>query len=492
MSGSVIDPRTPVLVGIGVVQQKEKDPSRAEEAVALMTRAARLAGEDSGAAALLSRLDRIGVPQGLWSYQDPARMVARTIGADRASTVYAQIGILQQTLMSTACSRIAAGETTVELVLGGEARFRGLQAQIAGVEAPETPCTDAPDEVLKPDAELVLDAEVKGGLGYMPVGYYAIIESAFRHAMGWGVEEHRDRMAALYERFSEIAVANPEAWKRERVPAAQIRDASTKNRMLAFPYTKLHNTSWNVDQAAALLFCSAGVAMELGVPRDRWVFPRAGTESNHMLALSQRPELHRCPGAELAGRRALALAGIGVDELDLLEMYSCFPIAVESYATEIGIPLDRDLTVTGGMPFAGGPLNNYVLQATARTALLLRERGQGAGLVTSVSGYLTKQGFGVWSMEPGPGFGFADVTGEVAARSPARTVSELVDGPVTIRGCTVMYHEDRAVCAVAVVDQADGSRSVANSLDPAVMARVESEECCGRVARVESGQLILG
>ncbi len=345
--------------------------------------------------------------------------------------------------------------------------------------------------MLKPEAELVLDEEVNGGLGYMPVGYYAIIESAFRQSMGWGVEEHRDRMAALYERFSEIAVQNPDAWKRERVAAEQIRNASAKNRMLAFPYTKLHNTSWNVDQAAALLFCSAGVASELGIPRERWVFPRSGTESNHMLALSQRPELHRCPGAQLAGRRALQLAGIGAEELDLLELYSCFPIAVESYATEIGIPLEGDLTVTGGMPFAGGPLNNYVLQATARMATLLRERGQGTGLVTSVSGYLTKQGFGVWSMSPGEGFAFADVTEEVAAQTPARTVSALVDGPVTIRGCTVMYQEDRALCAVAVVDQADGSRSVANSQDTAVIARVETAECCGISARVEGGQLKL-
>lgn len=491
MDTSMIDPRTPVLVGVGVVQQKEKDPARAEEAVALMTRAARLAGEDSGAPALLAALERIAVPQGLWSYSDAARMVARAIGAEQARTICAQVGILQQSLMSAACSRIAAGESRVEMVLGGEARFRQLQAQIAGQQAPETAFTEAPDELLKPDAELVLDAEVSGGLGYMPVGYYAIIESAFRQSMGWGVEEHRDRMAALYERFSEIAVQNPDAWKRERVAAEQIRNASAKNRMLAFPYTKLHNTSWNVDQAAALLFCSAGLASELGIPRERWVFPRAGTESNHMLALSQRPELHRCPGAQLAGRRALALAGVGVDELDLLEMYSCFPIAVESYATEIGIPLDRDLTVTGGMPFAGGPLNNYVLQATARMATLLRERGQGTGLVTSVSGYLTKQGFGVWSMAPGEGFGFADVTEEVAALAPARSVSALVDGPVTIRGCTVMYHEDHALCAVAVVDQADGSRSVASSQDAAVIERVESSECCGLGARVEGGQLRL-
>ncbi len=492
MNMPVIDPRTPVLVGIGVVQQKEKDPSVAREAVALMSAAARLAGADSGAPGLLARLERIAVPQGLWGYADPARMLARELGAPGARTVYAQLGILQQALMGDACQRIAAGEIEVAMVVGGEARFRHLQAQIAGQEAPETPFAEPPDETLKPATELVLEVEVGSGLGYMPVAYYAIIESAFRHAMGWGVAEHRDRMAALYERFSEIAVDNPQAWKRERVAAGQIRDASARNRMLAFPYTKLHNTSWNVDQAAALLFCSAGVAEELGVPRERWVFPRASTESNHMLALSQRPEIHRCPGARIAGRRALALSGLDIEDVDLLELYSCFPIAVESYAAELGVAEGRDLTVTGGMPFAGGPLNNYVLQATARMAELLRAGGARTGLVSSVSGYLTKQGFGVWSMEPGPsGFGFADVSDEVAAESPARAVAALVDGPVSIVGCTVMYHEDRALCAVAVVDQADGSRSLASSGDPVVMERVETSECCGLAARVQDGVLRL-
>ncbi|MCG3171386.1 MAG: hypothetical protein CALGDGBN_02998 [Pseudomonadales bacterium] len=488
-----IDPRTPVLVGIGTVQQQERDPARAHEAVQLMIDAVHAALADSGASALGAAVERICVPQGMWSYGDPARLIAHAIGAGTATTVCAKVGILQQSLIADVCTRIAAGRIDSGIVVGGEARYRALQAQIAGVEAPETPCTDTPDEVLEPAAELLLPEEIGSGLGMMPVGYYAVVESAFRAAQGLTVDAHRDRIAALYSRFSEIAAANPHAWKRERVDARTIRDASARNRMLAFPYTKLHNPSWNVDQAAALLFCSAGRATELGIPPRQWVFPRASTESNHMLALSQRAELHRLPGVRIAGERALAASGLRVADLDLIELYSCFPVAVELYAAELGIPAERDWTVTGGMPFAGGPLNNYVLQATARVAELLRAGAGANALVSSVSGYLTKQGFGVWSRTPGPGgFVFADVSAEVAAASePRRVVAPVDDGPALIRGYTVMYHEDQRVCAVAVLDLPEGTRTLAATRDPLAMDRMESEECCGRAVRLGGGEFVL-
>jgi acetyl-CoA C-acetyltransferase len=418
--------------------------------------------------------------------------VAAALGSPGARSVSAQIGVLQQTLMGEACARIAAGEISCALVLGGEARWRHLQAQIAGVAAPEREAPGTPDEVLAPAAELVLEVEAHSGLGYMPVGYYALLESAFRASMGWGVEEHRDRLGALYQRFSEIAAGNPQAWKREVVPAAQIRDAAPKNRMLAFPYTKLHNTSWNVDQAAALLFCSAGRAQALGIPRERWVFPLASTESNHMQPVAEREVLHGCPGARIAGQQALASAGLAIADVDLLELYSCFPVAVEIYAAELGIDPARDLTVTGGMPFAGGPLNNYVLQATARMAELLRAGAGRTGLVSSVSGYLTKQGFGLWSTRvPVRPHAFVDVTDQVAAVAPARPVRAPEDAPVRILATTVMYHEDRRLCGVALAEYADGARTVVSTADEAAMERLEREPFCGAAASIAGGRLVL-
>jgi acetyl-CoA C-acetyltransferase len=472
---------TPVLVGIGTVEQRCEDWSEAREPVSLMADAARAALADSGCAGLADSLGRIYVPRGLWHYSDPARLVAEAIGAGDATTVLAEIGVLQQTPIGETCRLIADGELDAGLVVGGEARYRWLRAQIAGSEARETPQATEPDITLRAEAELYLDCEVNTGLGYMPVNYYAILESAFRAANGWSIAEHRDRIAALYSRFSAIAARNPHAWKPIALDPQTIRDSAPKNPMLAFPYTKLHNTSWNVDQAAALLFCSAERARALGVPRQRWLFPVASAECNQMLSVAQRRELHRAPGAGAAAARALAAAGCSVAELDFVDLYSCFPIAVESYAAEIGLDPDRDLTVTGGMPFAGGPLNNYVLQASCRLAELMRERPGSRGMTSSVSGLLTKQGIGLWSTEPGPhGFQFIDVTAEVAADNPPLEVAGNCQGDATVAGYTVIYESGAARRAVAMLDLPDGRRAVGWSDDPAVMADMQRHEYCGR------------
>lgn len=479
-----INPRTPVLVGIGIVEQKLEDPAAAEEAIALMIEAVRRAGSDAGVADQLPALERVMVPQGLWHYGDPGRMVADAVGAANARTVFAKVGVMQQTLLNDTCRGIEAGDFDIGVVVGGEAKYRDLRAQITGVEVPVTANEDCADLVMEPDEELYHELEVEA-LGYMPVGYYAIMENAFRAANDWTVAEHRDRLARLYSRFSEIAADNPHAWKRERVEPAVIRDASPRNRMLAFPYTKLHNTSWNVDQASALLYCSAAKAQELGIPREKWVFPRSSAESNHMLSLAQKPDLHSLPGARFSGARAMELAGLEFDDLDLVELYSCFPIAVEMYRAEIGLPDGIDLTVTGGMPFAGGPVNNYVLQSTCRMAELLRQDGASHGLLSSVSGLLTKQSFAVWSTEPGPaGFEFADVTEAVRGVFPPCDVAEGYRGEGRIIGYTVRYEGEQPSRAVVVLELPDGSHTLAWSEEAEVMEAMQNEEYCGRTVVV--------
>jgi acetyl-CoA C-acetyltransferase len=478
---TTITDNTPVLVGIGVIGQKLDDWEQAKEASELMCDAALAALEDAGCAGEGGGVERIYVPRGLWHYGDPARLVGDAIGAAGATSILVEIGVMQQTAVGDACRQIAEGAADMTLVVGGEARYRGLRAQIAGTEAPETEQKQAPDITMTPTAELYLDAELNSGLGYMPVNYYAIMESAFRAAHGWSLDHNRDRLAAMYSRFSEIATDNPHAWKPGSVAAETIRDPSPKNPMLAFPYTKLHNTSWNVDQAGALLFCSAKRAAELGIPRQRWLFPLVSAECSHMLSVAQRRELHRVPGVKAAGALMLEQAGCGPQDLDLLELYSCFPIAVESYAAEMGIDLQRDLTVTGGMPFAGGPLNNYVIQSTCRMAELLRDGRGKTGLVSCVSGLMTKQGLGLWSTEPGSsGFEVIDVTEAVAADNPPMEVVDDFSGDATIAGYTVMYQLGEPHRAVAMVNTDDGKRAVVWSEEADLMAAMEQQEYCGR------------
>jgi acetyl-CoA C-acetyltransferase len=480
---------TPVLVGVAAVQQKIQDYQRALEPVALMEQALRDAAEDAGCVDLLRKADEIMVPKSMWGYSDPGRLLADALGANHATTLLAEFGILQQSLLTRACQRIETGDAQIVLVTGGEARYRELCAGKAGEQATETQQAGLePDITLRPEDEMWSSVETDSGLG-MPVGYYAILDSALRHKQGLSVDQHRDQMAAMYARLSELAADNPDAWSDQVVTAEHIREHSAANRMLAFPYTKLHNSQWNVDQAAGLILCSVEVAEALGIERSKWLFPRAFTESNFMSVVASRKDLGDSPGFRIAGQVAMELAGVNFNDIRLCELYSCFPHAIRVQLEEFGMNPLRNVSVTGGMTFAGGPLNNFVFQATVRMAQLLRQNPTEIGLVTTVSGLLTKQACALWSAIPGTdGWACADVTEQVSHETE---VCELVAGYAgsgTVAGYTVLYQGLEPWRAVAVFDLPDGCRTVAYSEDPALMAQMMAQECCGASYQLESGK----
>ena len=489
MTGGAIAPNTPVLVGVGVSMRREDDPARALEPIDLMLEAVRSAGTDCGAPELLAEVGSIAVPRGRWKYRNPAGEIARTVGAKGAKTILSSVGVLQQTLIADACQAIADGKVESALVTGADAGYRLLRARLTGGRAEERDQDDDPDVRLEPKAELRHPAEVAVGLK-MPVGLYAMLESARRAASGLTVDAHRDRLAARYARFAQIAAANPGGWARDALDAATIRDDCPRNPMQAFPYTRAHCSTWNVDQASALLFCSAARAQALGIDRSRWVFPVASAESNHMVALSARANLTRSPGADAAARAVLEAGGIASAEVDLVDLYSCFPIAVDTFADALDLPQNRDLTFTGSMAFAGGPYNNYVFQATARAAQLLRQGAGRTALTSCVSGILTKQAFALWSTEP-PSGGFVnrDVTGEVAEAAAEVPVVEDYTGGGRVVGCTVLHARGEAPRAVALIDTSDGPRTLAVSDDDKTIASMEREEWVGRSVQIVAGRI---
>ena len=483
-----MDDNTPVLVGVAACQQQDPDYTLALEPIALMERALRDAADDAGNRRLLDSADEILVPKGIWGYSDPARLLAGALGAEQATTVLAEIGVSQQTLLTRACQQIASGDARVVLVTGAEAKYRALCASKAGGEAAETVQLDVePDLKLLPEDEIWSQVESAAGLG-MPVGYYAIMDSALRYKQGLTPAEHRRQMGQIYQRFSEIAADNPQAWSREAVEATAISEPSAKNRMLAFPYTKLHNSQWNVDQGAGLIFCSVAMARELGIDPSRWIFPRAFAESNFMSVVSSRGDLGGCPGFRIAGETAMRRAGVSFDDIHLRELYSCFPLAVRSQLHEFGMSDEGDLSVTGGMTFGGGPLNNFVFQATARMAQLLRDQPEEVGLVTTVSGMLTKQGVALWSAQPNPdGWVFDDVTEQVREASDVRELVADFKGEAVVAGYTVLYQGSDAWRAVAVFDLPDGRRTAAYSEDAGVIETMLTGECCGETYVLDEG-----
>ena len=133
----------------------------------------------------------------------------------------------------------------------------------------------------------------------------------------------------MWAGFSAVAAGNPHAWIRDRWTAEEIRTPSSRNRWVCWPYTKVMNANNAVEQAAGLILCSAAKAEALGVPRDRWVFPVAGTQAHDTYALSHRPDLRSSGAIRLAAQRLFALAGAGVDDVAHVDLYSCFPVAVE-------------------------------------------------------------------------------------------------------------------------------------------------------------------
>ncbi len=480
-----VDPRTPVLVGVGAVQQREEDPSQAREPVELMIAALERAAEDAGSRALLARADRIAATRGFWDYLDPGRIVAERFGAVRARTELAEIGVLQTTLLGRAATAIAEGHADIVLVTGGEAKHRDQRAARLGVSAPLSRQSGVePDEALRPSGEILNRHELAAGVA-MPVGQYAMVENALRAADGQSLDAHRRAVALLWSRMSHVAADNPQAWSREAVPADAILAPVGRNRMLAFPYTKLHNSQWNVDQAAGLILCSLATARALGLPPERRIFPLAIAEANHMVPLTERRFPHRCPGFARAGERALATASRELAEVAHLELYSCFPSAVRVQARELGIDESRPLTVTGGMAFAGGPLNNFVYQALVRMAQVLRADPGSTGMVNAVSGVLTKQGVSLWSTESAPrGFRFGDASAEAARETPIVPLVENATGEAIVVTYTVLFEGELPSRTVLLCDLGDGRRTLVASADPSLAAMATSEELCGRKLRL--------
>ena len=482
-----IPPRTPVLVGIAQVEQRERDPLRAREPLALMTDATQLAAEDAGSRALLASADAVRVIRGLWPYKDPGRAVAARVGASQARSGITPFGgNFVQTALNRSALDIQSGAADVVILTGAECGYSQARARKQGVKPAWSEAPGTPEHQIGQDVPMSHEAERKAGVR-QPVQMYPVFENALRHARGETLAQHMLRISRLWAAFSAVAAKNPHAWIREAKSAEEIRTPGPENRMVSFPYPKLMNSNNNVDQGAALILTSVESAERLGVPREKWIFPWAGTDAHDHYYVSERDDLHSSPAIRFAGRRVLELAGATPADLAHVDLYSCFPVAVQVAAREIGLDEARPLTVTGGLTFGGGPLNNYVMHGVARMAELLRaDRGK-LGLCTANGGFLTKHAMVVYSSEPPPRpFRHEDVQALVDA-TPRREALLDYAGEATIEGYTVDFAGDAPAIGHAAVRTPDGKRAWANTQDRELALAMTREEFCGRRVRVKDG-----
>jgi acetyl-CoA C-acetyltransferase len=308
-----------------------------------------------------------------------------------------------------------------------------------------------------------------------------------RAKRGLDLETHRMKIGALLSRFSQVASENPYAWFPIARSAEEIAKVTPANRMVAYPYTKYMNAVMETDQAAAILLMSQGAARSLGVPEDRMVHWWGGAHGcEDSWFLSGRPDLAACPSLRGTVDRTLAEAGVAIGDLDYIDFYSCFPVAVEMACEMLGIDEadPRGLTVTGGLPYAGGPGNNYTLHSLATMMERLRARPGSRGLVTGNGWYLTKHSACVCSTQPKESGGEAPEA--VAPRNREVALVDEAAGAGTVEAYTILFGRDGAPTrGIAIGRQEDGRRFLANTPDdPSLLEALVAEELVGRRGRL--------
>ncbi len=478
-----------MLIGYGQVNHRDDiDPARRSvEPVDLMAAAAREAADSR----VIEAVDSIRVVNVLSAhYRDPGLLLGERLGAAGFSTLYSPVGgNVPQSLVNQACLDIQRGRAGVVLLAGAETwrTRRGLRAKGARLEWTAQDESVPLAEVSGDDVPMAGDAEIRIGLD-RPAYVYPLFEQALRIANGESIEDHIERIGELWARFNAVAVGNPHAWIRKPVTAQEIRQPGPHNRMISWPYTKLMNSNNMVDQGAALILASVEQARRLGIPADRWVYPHAGTDAHDTPAIAERDELHRSAAIRIAGARALELAGLGIDDVDYVDLYSCFPSAVQVAAAELGLTVDdpaRPLTVTGGLTFAGGPWSNYVMHSIATVAELLVANPGRRALITANGGYLTKHSFGVYSTEPpaqsGRDSAFRWENAQPAVdREPTRDGLVEWQGVGTVEAWTTPFdREGKPEKAFVAVRTPDGARTLAVIADPAAAEATVREDIGG-------------
>ncbi|MFM7069455.1 MAG: hypothetical protein ACKOYM_08360, partial [Actinomycetes bacterium] len=342
-----IDPRTPLIIGVGQFLNRVDQGAAPRAPHELMLDAINVAEADAGTPGVAARADVIAVvPTFSWRYFDPGRIIADAIGANDAATWYANVGgNTPQMMINRLAAAIARGDADVGVVTGGEAYRTRSDAKRTGVDLgwpkqdPETAATwfdDSPFIMSHP-------AEHARGI-FMPTAAYPLFENALWHESGRTLDAHLAHIGRLWSEMSQVAAANPYAWRRDAYTAEEITTPTPTNRMVGFPYTKRMVSNPNVDMSTAMVLCSADRAAALGVPRDRWVFVRSGTDATDR-SMSERASFTASPAIRIAGTRALELADVRTDEVEHVDVYSCFPSAVQLAVKELELDDTQPLTV---------------------------------------------------------------------------------------------------------------------------------------------------
>lgn len=497
-----LEASTPILVGCGDVTDLTTPIEAGRSPLELTAQAARLALADAEAPGLVDAIDTVATLRlfsdtshrfatRLGTSRNPPKSVADRLGIQAARYIYTwNGGNMPQFLVNTFAEAIAAGEIGAALIAGGEALCTQHGVERAGLAISWHEDPGGEPELIGDPRRGWSDYEDRHQMRAAIV-MYPLIENAIRDARCSSVPEHMQSMGRLFARFSAVAARNPLAVRREGYAAERLATLDNDNRWIGFPYPRLMNSSAFVDQAAALIMTSVGLARKLGIPESKWVYLHGCADAHDHWYISERVRLDSSATIRCASRQALDMSGRALAGIRFFDLYSCFPSAVEIGCREIGLAEDdpRGLTVTGGLPYFGGPGNNYVTHSISEMMRQLRAHPDSFGMVTANGNYVTKHSFGIYSTTPFEGRWRREAPGVLQSEldaSPKAPLVEIASGRATIETYTIMHGKTGPEFSVIIGRLKEtGQRFIANtSPEPAVLHDLEDRESLGRAGTV--------
>jgi acetyl-CoA C-acetyltransferase len=485
------DPRTPCIIGAAQKTVRPGPGVESPEPLELWEEVARKAAADAGDPGLLGGLDHLQIVYcQSWQYDDPPGRLCERLGTSPRYRHYSGIGgTTPQVLVGLAAEAIGSGQADLALVVGAEALETRRQLAKQG----RKPAWSHKDPERKPfpfEAPLL---PTETNCGFFPAYLtFPSFDLARRAHLGIEPQAYRRMLGELMAPLTRVAANNPYAWFPVERSAEELLAPTASNRMVGYPYTKYMVSVMDVDMSAAVLLASEEEADRLKVAPDKRVYLRGWCYATDVTYLAERHEMWKSEAMAAASAKALELAGVGLDQVEHLDLYSCFASSLNFARDALGLAADdpRSLTVTGGLPFFGGAGSDYMTHSIATMAEVLRRQPGSFGLVSGVGMHMTKHVFGVYGTEPGGqaswGAGPA-VRQEVQARLdalPKRRIVDSYSGEATVVSYTVSHGRDGAAeFAPLVCELADGSRCYGRIEEAGLLEEAEACELVGR--RVE-------
>ncbi len=495
----------PVLIGCAQVTDRQ-NPEDAHTPLELMVQVARSAALDAGPGqALLECLDTV-VAVGLTVDSPESDSGARGMVRNVPGAVCKALGIAPpkqfythtggntpQMLVNRFSEKVAQQEASAVLLVGAEALHTMIARLKKGLSLDEWVDASGDEPEMLGDSRAAATAhEMAYGI-QTPATTYPLFENALRAKYGLSMDEHRRKLGELYQRFNAVAAQNPLSWFPTERSAAEISEVSDSNRYVGFPYTKYLNSIIQVNMGAAVILTSVARARELGVDESRMVFLHGCGDANDIWNVTERVNYHSSPAIRTLGQKAFTMAGKSVDDMDYFDIYSCFPSAVQIACDELGIAHDdpRGLTVTGGLPYFGGPGNNYVMHSIATMMDVLRNNPGKFGLLNANGWFVTKHSLGIYSTTP--------PTGDWQRENPADYQQAILDethpgfteqpnGRATIETYTVLHGRAGVERALVIGRLEDGTRFLAETPnDEPTLERMKAQDMLGATGSVVAG-----